>query len=275
MEPIPVVLHLGPLSVHTYGIGLAITFYVASRYFVYRLSKAGLPTEWVPGFVIAVICSAIVGARAMHVVANWSYYQDHLAQIPAIWQGGLSSFGGLLLAVPVGIVFAHRSCPQIGTLRGLDLVAPVLMAAWAMGRLLGPQLMVAGGGHPSTAWFAMSYAGQDGRRVPVPIIQAMEDATTYGILLLTEKRLRSSRPARLTGTYPAGAVTALAMVLWGVSRWADEKHLLDGGTNLGSRLVEAASLALILGGTILGARCASNWRKALLAVPGPLEALKD
>ena len=66
--------------------------------------------------------------------------------------------------------------------RALDLVTPVLLACWALGRLLVPQLMVAGGGHPTHQWFGMYYAGQAGRRLPVPIFQALEDFTVYLIL---------------------------------------------------------------------------------------------
>ena len=106
------------------------------------------------------------------MLSNLSYYSHHPGQIVAIWQGGLSSFGGLLFAVPVAIVSTRRRCPQLPTLRFADLMAPVLMACWGIGRLLGPQLMVAGGGHPTNQWFGMYYAGQAGKRLPVPIFQA-------------------------------------------------------------------------------------------------------
>ena len=50
MKPIPVAFHIGPLEVHTYGIGLAITFWFAYRYFERRLRQQRLPrpTGW-PG----------------------------------------------------------------------------------------------------------------------------------------------------------------------------------------------------------------------------------
>ena len=39
VKPIPVVFHLGPLQVHTYGIGLALTFWFGYRYFAKRLPR--------------------------------------------------------------------------------------------------------------------------------------------------------------------------------------------------------------------------------------------
>ena len=48
MKPIPVAFHIGPLEVHTYGIGLAVTFWFAYCYFERRLRHARLPrpTGW-------------------------------------------------------------------------------------------------------------------------------------------------------------------------------------------------------------------------------------
>ena len=194
MRPIPVAFHIWFLELHTYGIGLALTFWFGLRYTERRLRKAGYPWQWVTGMFVWVIVAAIVGARTFHVLSNLSYYSHQPSQVFAIWQGGLSSFGGLIFAVPVAIVSARRRCPQLPTMRFADLMAPVLMACWGLGRLLGPQLMVAGGGHPTNQWFGMYYAGQVGKRLPVPIFQSIEDFTIFGILLLVERWLRLNAP---------------------------------------------------------------------------------
>ena len=54
--------------------------------------------------------------------------------------------------------------------------------------------MVAGGGHPTNQWFGMYYAGQVGKRLPVPIFQSIEDFTIFAILLLVERWLRTTGP---------------------------------------------------------------------------------
>ena len=149
MRPIPVAFHIGPLEIHTYGVGLALTFWFGFVYFERRLRKNDYPTDWLVPVFLWIILAAVVGARAMHVLSNLSTYAHHPGDILAVWQGGLSSFGGLLLAVPVGVILTRRRCPELPVARALDLAVPVLLACWAMGRLLGPQLMVAGGGHPT------------------------------------------------------------------------------------------------------------------------------
>ncbi|MGD0391880.1 MAG: prolipoprotein diacylglyceryl transferase family protein [Acidimicrobiales bacterium] len=261
MRPIPVAFHIWFLEVHTYGIGLALTFWFGLRYTERRLRHAGYPWQWVTGMFVWVIVAAIVGARALHVLSNLSYYSHYPLQVFAIWQGGLSSFGGLLFAVPVALVSSRRRCPQLKSLRFADLMAPVLMACWAIGRLLGPQFMVAGGGHRTNQWFGMYYADQVGKRLPVPIFQAIEDATIFGILLLVERWLRATAPVAV-GTAdgagsgpqllpPAGIVIGVGMVLWGIERFFDEHLWLGEDGHLGSLLVQGAGIALAVAGTIL------------------------
>jgi phosphatidylglycerol:prolipoprotein diacylglycerol transferase len=284
MRPIPVAFHVWFIEVHTYGIGLALTFWFGLRYFERRLRKNGYPTDWVTGMFIWVIVAAIVGARVVSVLPNLSQYRSDPMQVFAIWQGGLSSFGGLIFAIPVGIIISRRRCPEISTVRLLDLIAPVLMAAWGIGRLLGPQLMVRGGGHPTTAWFGMYYAGEVGRRLPVPIFQAIGDFAIFGILLLVERWLRTQAPsvlaadgggASVTGATasapalpPAGIVIGVAMVLWGIERFFDENLWLTDPSHLGFILVEAAGIALSVAGVIVLAtrvRPFQRWRAGQLA----------
>jgi len=269
MKPIPVAFHIGPLEVHTYGIGLAITFWFAYRYFERRLQKHGYRTDWLVAVFLWVIVAAVLGARALHVLSNLGYYAHNPGDVLAVWQGGLSSFGGLLFAVPVGIILARRRCPELPTPRALDLVAPVLMAAWAMGRILGPQLMVAGGGHPSNQWFCMYYAQQPGCRLPVPIFQALEDFGVYCVLILIERALDRWPDGTIRAGYPAGVVLGTAMVLWGTERTLDEHLWLGEDGRLGSALVQVAGVALVISGIAVLLVARRHWREWLAAgAPG-------
>lgn len=218
------VFHIGALQVHTYGIGLAVTFWFALVYMRRRFQAVGLPWEWLNRSFLWIIGAAIVGARAVHVVANFTYYRQNPGQILAVWHGGLSSFGGLLLGVLTALWLKRRHAPDLDTWAALDVAAPVLMAAWALGRLLGPQVMVNGGGHPTSAWYGMSYACTAGtphclasgftvREVPVPIFQSLECFAIFLILRRIEER---------TGGQPRGVVLAAFAGLWGIVRFTDE-----------------------------------------------------
>jgi prolipoprotein diacylglyceryltransferase len=246
VKPIPVVFQIGPLQVHTYGIGLAITFWFGYRYFAKRLRDHGYPDEWLGRAFIWIVIASIVGARLVHVLANLKGAQGYLqnpGDIFAIWHGGLTSYGGLLGGVPTGLICARRWCPQLRLGVALDIVAPVLVIAWAVGRLLGPQLMYQGGGDPTHAWYGMAYAGQTGKRVPVPIIQALEDLVVYIVALWAEARI-----VRRGG--PIGIVATTVVTLYGAFRFNDEYVLLPHNTG-GDIAVIVASLAFVAVGASL------------------------
>ena len=241
MRPIPVAFHIGPLEVHTYGIGLALTFWFGYRYFARRLRSRGYDDRWLGTTFVWIVIAAVIGARIVHVVANLGYYEGQPGEIFAIWNGGLSSFGGLGLAIPVGFVSAHRRCPELRAGVAADLVAPVLVSAWSLGRLLGPQLMEAGGGKPTDQWFGMYYAGEVGRRLPVPIFQALECFAIFLVALALERYI-----ARHNG--PVGIVTAAVVGLWGLSRFVDEFFWL--GHDNGTDAVEITALVMFAAGLL-------------------------
>ncbi len=248
MKPIPIVFHIGPLQIHTYGIGLALTFWFGYRYFAKRLRDHGYPDAWFGRAFIWIVVMSIVGARAVSVIANLGgthgYLHDPTA-IFAIWHGGLSSYGGLLGGVTTGLICGRRWCPQLRLSVALDLVAPVLVIAWAMGRLLGPQFEFQGGGHPTTAWYGLRYAGQAGKRLPVPIFQAIEDSIVYVIALWVERKI-----ARRGG--PIGVVATTVATLYGAFRFNDEYILLPHNTG-GDIAVLVGSLAFVgVGASLAG-----------------------
>jgi hypothetical protein len=108
----------------------------------------------------------------------------------------------------------------------------------------------------------MYYAGQVGRRLPVPIFQSIEDLTIFGILLLVERWLRAAAPVPALGVDagappppvllpPAGIVLGVGMVLWGIERFLDEHLWLGEDGHLGSLLVQWAGIALAVTGIVL------------------------
>ncbi len=245
MSPFPTALHLGPLTFHLYGFGLAIAAYVSYAYMRRRFTRAGLGVEPFARFAGWLVVSGLLGARIAHVATNWSYYQSHPARWLAIWQGGLASFGGIALALPVGLFLARRYWPTTSLARFADVVVPALVAGWALGRVLGPQFMYQGGGHLTHQWFGLRYAGQIGKRVPVPLIQGAEDALLWLGLLWAQRRGLARR---------AGVITGVAMTVWGLVRALDERLLLGQHSHSGSLGVQGAALVMALAGVVLLAR---------------------
>jgi phosphatidylglycerol---prolipoprotein diacylglyceryl transferase len=244
---VPTSVHLGPLTFHLYGLGLAVATYVAYLYARRRLAAAGVDLEPFARYVAWLLVGGLVGARAAHLATNWSTYSGHPGQWLAVWNGGLASFGGLAVALPLGVVLQRRWWPGVAPLAFTDALVPAVVAGWALGRVLGPQFMVGGGGHATHQWFGLRYHGQAGKRVPVPLIQGAEDGLLWALLVEGQRRGWLSRP---------GATTAVAMVVWGVVRALDERLLLGQESHSGSLGVQAAGAALAALGVVLAWRVA-------------------
>jgi phosphatidylglycerol:prolipoprotein diacylglycerol transferase len=242
MTGVPTSIHLGPFVFHLYGLGLGIAAYVAYLYAERRLRRAGIDDTLFGRYCVALLVAGLLGARSANIATNWSYYSGHPARWIAVWQGGLASFGGIALALPVGIFLQRRWWPNTRLAAFSDALVPALVAGWALGRVLGPQFMVNGGGHVTTSWFGMHYAGQVGKRVPVPLIQGAEDALLWLLLL----RLEAKWITRTTG-----ALSAVAMIIWGLVRAFDERWLLGEQSHSGSIGVQVAGLALALAGVVI------------------------
>lgn len=247
MGPFPTELHLGPLHFYLYGLGLGVAATLSYYYAKRRFAAASLGVEnfWV--FATGLIVAGLLGARVAHLATNWSYYQDNPGQWLALWNGGLASFGGIALAVPVGLVLKRKYWTDVSVARFLDLFVPALLLGWATGRLLGPQFMYAGGGHPTSQWFGFYYHGQIGKRVPVPIIQGIEDGLLWRGALALERR--TSRP---------GLVSGLALAAWGLVRTLDEYFLLGQHSHAGSIGVQISGLVLAVLGAVLIVRSKAN-----------------
>ena len=242
MSGVPTSFHLGPLVFHTYGFGLAIAAYVCYLYARRRLSHAEFDVSPFGKFAFSLIVAGLLGARLANIATNWGYYSHHPARWIAVWQGGLASFGGIALALPVGLYLQRRWWPESSLAGFTDALVPALIAGWALGRVLGPQFMVNGGGHLTHQWFGIHYAGQAGKRVPVPLIQGAEDTILWFVLLAVEHL----RPRR-----HVGELTGIAMIVWGVVRSTDERLLLGQESHSGSLGVQIAGIVLALSGAVL------------------------
>jgi phosphatidylglycerol:prolipoprotein diacylglycerol transferase len=245
--PFPTQLAFGPFRFYLYGLGLGVAATVAYYYAKRRLAKSGLATNQFWILATGLIISGLVGARVAHLLTNWSYYRHYPGQWLALWNGGLASFGGIALAIPTGLILLRRVWPELSLARFLDQLVPALLVGWAVGRILGPQFMYAGGGHQTHQWFGMYYQGQIGKRVPVPLIQGMEDSAIWlGALALERKR------------QGAGFVSGFAILVWGLVRSLDEYLLLGQNSHSGSVGVQISGIVLGLLGATLMIRSSRN-----------------
>jgi len=128
----PIAFHLGPISVHWYGIiigvGAILGLYMASR----ECEKRGIPSETLVDLIMYALPIAILSARTYYVLFEWSFYKNHLSEIPAIWHGGLAIHGGLIGGTITAIIFTRKR--NISFWKLADITAPSILLGQAIGR---------------------------------------------------------------------------------------------------------------------------------------------
>ncbi len=129
----PVLVRIGPLTVHTYGVLVAAGFLLGLALAVKQAKREGVPSERIIDIGFYVLLSAIAGSRLLFVIINAGHYAEHPLDIVRIWEGGLVFYGGLALAVPVAIWYIRRHGLDYRSVA--DIFAPSLAIGHAVGRL--------------------------------------------------------------------------------------------------------------------------------------------
>lgn len=107
----PVLLNLGGLQIRWYGLMYVVGFVIAGFLFK-KLVKSGffkIKEEKIDSLITTLIVSMFLGARFAYVfIYNWDYYSQHLLELLAVWQGGLSFHGAVAGMCIGGWIFAVR-----------------------------------------------------------------------------------------------------------------------------------------------------------------------
>ena len=79
------------------------------------------------------IIGGIIGARLVHVIDHWDFYQQNPADVFAIWAGGIGLWGGILGGFLGGAAYALIAKQPVGVIA--DLTAPAMLFVQTIGRL--------------------------------------------------------------------------------------------------------------------------------------------
>ena len=129
----PVLIKIGPLTIHTYGFLIAVGFLVALWLAVRQAKKAGVSEEKIIDLAFYCLIAAIIGSRLLFILTNLSYYIGHPVDMLKIWEGGLVFYGGLIFAVPTALWIIKRA--GLPMWRTFDIFAPSVAIGHAIGRL--------------------------------------------------------------------------------------------------------------------------------------------
>lgn len=172
--------HFRPPS---YGVMLAIAF--SSGYFdsLRRGKKLGMNLNHIENLFLLAVLGSVTGSRLFHVLfEDWGYYLEHPMKIFAVWEGGYTFYGAVIVGLLFMFIYARNK--KIDIRPYFDLAA----TAVSLGLLFGRIGCFAAGccwGRPSNVPWAVTFTSPDSfctvRNVPLHPTQLYE---SFGGLLI-------------------------------------------------------------------------------------------
>lgn len=168
----PVLFHLGPLTVSSFGFFLSLAV-LAAVFTSWRLAKAyDLDEEKIIDLGIFTFLGGIVLARIFFVIFNWSYFGfDNLFKIFLInLYPGFSFWGGLLGGIITLYCFSKRFKLSFWEIADFASVSFFLgLAISDLGCFVGGCYI----GIPSNSFLALPIVGVIGKRLPVSLFESI------------------------------------------------------------------------------------------------------
>ena len=220
----PELFRLGPLTIYTYGVLLAVSYLVGLKLAMSRAKARKLDANRVLDLGIYIIIAALVGAKLLLFVVDFDQYKSNPMELLSLARSGGVFYGGLILAVVVAFWYIARHGMPIWTT--CDVFAPGI----ALGHVTGRLGCFAAGccyGRPTDVPWGVIFtnplaAANVGtplgiRLHPTQLYEAGAELLILIVLLATEKRGRPF-PGRTFWSY---------MFLYAVSRYIIEIYRGD------------------------------------------------
>jgi len=237
-------LHLGPLTIPTFGLMVATGLMVASYILQADFRRRGIGAD---AFLIIGIAglAGIVGARLYHVLESPAeFFADPWPQL--VSRFGFAWFGGFLGGFAALLILARRE--RIPTLTFLDACSPAACVGYAIGRI-GCFLSGDGDyGIPTNLPWGMSFPNgvvpTTERVHPTPLYELFVWMLIAYVLWRLGDRFVRERKA-------GGQVFCGYLILTGVARFLVEMIRLNPRSFFGMSNAQTASVASVLLGLLL------------------------
>ena len=220
----PKLFELGPFTVYTYGVLLAVSYLLGLKLAMSRGKARGLDSNRVLDLGIYIIIAALVGAKLLLLIVDFDQYKSNPAELLSLARSGGVFYGGLILAVAVAFWYIAKHGMPFWTT--CDVFAPGI----ALGHVTGRLGCFAAGccyGRPTDVPWGVIFtnplaAAQVGtplgiRLHPTQLYEAGAELLILIVLLATEKRGRKF-PGRTFWSY---------MFFYAVSRYIIEIYRGD------------------------------------------------
>ena len=174
----PVLISIGLIEIRFYGIVYILGLLGLLWWLEKNKKELGIdPAE----ATLYLFIGMIIGARLGHCfIYNASFYISNPLQILAIWNGGMSFFGGLIGAFIAGYLYARKKNIDLWILADrVVVIVPFFLFLGRIANFLNSELY---GKITSVSW-CVYFPGVYGCRHPVQIYEALKNLLIFIILV--------------------------------------------------------------------------------------------
>lgn len=129
----PILFHIGPFALHSYGVFVAMAFLSAMGLALREARRVGEDPEKILDLCFYVLVAAIAGSRILYVVVNWPTFEQDPVEIVRIWHGGLVFYGGFIGAFIAAWWYIRSK--KLSFLKTADILAPSIAFGQFVGRI--------------------------------------------------------------------------------------------------------------------------------------------
>lgn len=202
----PDLAHWGFVHIRSYGVMLALAFLVGTWLGLREAKRLALDEDKLVNVILVVLIASVLGARALYVMEHVQEFRREWGSVIAVWQGGLTLYGGIVGGTVAGLMAARWFGLPMWTVA--DALAPALALGTAFGRV-GCFLNGCCYGRPTTLPWGVtfppdSFPTLEFGSTPVHPSQLYFAAAGLGLFLLTwGLRRKLSPPGTLFWTFLA------------------------------------------------------------------------
>ena len=129
----PILVKIGPVTIHTYGFMLAIGVLCAIGLSTRLAKKEKLETKIIFDFIFYTLLIGLVGAKLFLLVTDFGFYTRSFSNFKSLLFSGGTFFGGLIFGVLFAAWFLRKHKMNFKVVA--DIIAPAVALAHFFGRM--------------------------------------------------------------------------------------------------------------------------------------------
>lgn len=129
----PEIAQWGFLHIRTYGVMLAVAFLVGTWIALREARRLSIDEDKLINVILIVLVASVLGARALYVMEHVQEFRREWGSAVALWQGGLTLYGGIVAGTVAGLMAARAFRLPMWTVA--DALTPSLALGTGLGRI--------------------------------------------------------------------------------------------------------------------------------------------